>query len=427
MSVGTFILLILVITLVMGVPIAISIGFTSLGYFLFTGQTGQLLMLAQKTFSGMNSFELMAIPMFVLAGDLMFEGKISDALVNFAKSLVGWIRGSMSIVTTLACMLFGAVSGSGPATASAIGSVVAPSLKEDGYPSDFSACCIAAAGPLGSLIPPSITAVVYGVTVGVSVGDLLLAGVYPGIVFGLALMVYQVWVCTHNKYGKIYKFNLKTVGRSFIGAIPALLCPIIILGGIYSGKFTPTEAGAIACLYALLVGMFYYKRIKWKDMPRLLAKSAVMAASILLIIGCISCFSYVLTREKINEAIAVWMISHMSEAWQFILACNLIYLLAGMIENGSSAIILLAPILHPIALQYGIDPVFFGAMTVANLAIGMCTPPMAATLYIAARICNVNITQMCKRILPFLGVLLIALAIVCLTPDAVTFLPYLFK
>ena len=427
MSVGVFILIILVVTLIMGVPIAISIGFTSFAYFIYTGQTNQLLMLAQKTFGGMNSFELMAIPMFVLAGDLMFEGKISDALVNFAKSLVGWIRGSMSIVTTLACMLFGAVSGSGPATASAIGSVVSPSLKEDGYPSDFSACCIAAAGPLGSLIPPSITAVVYGVTTAVSVGDLLLAGVYPGVVFGLSLMIYQVWVCSRNKYGKIYKFNLKAVGVSFVKAIPALLCPVIILGGIYSGQFTPTEAGAIACLYALIVGMFYYRRITWKSLPNLLAKSAIMAASILLIIGCISCFSYVLTREKINEAIALWMISHLSRPWQFILVCNVIYLLAGMIENGSSAIILLAPILHPIALQYGIDPVFFGAMTVANLAIGMCTPPMAATLYIAARICDVNITQMCRRILPFLVTLLIALAIVCLTPGAVTFLPSLFK
>lgn len=427
MSAGTLILIVLVITLIIGVPIGISIGFTSLAYFIYAGATGQLLMLAQRTFAGMNSFELMAIPMFVFAGDLMFEGKISDALVNMAKSLVGWIRGSMTIVTTVACMLFGAVSGSGPATASAIGSVVAPSLKEDGYPMDFAACAIAAAGPLGSLIPPSITAVVYGVTTSVSVGDLLMAGVYPGVIFGLFLMTYQVVVCVRHKHGKLYKFNLKTALISIVKAIPALLCPFIILGGIYSGQFTPTESGAVACLYALLVGMFYYRRIKLKDLPRMLAKSAATAATIMLIIGCISCFSYVLTSEMINESIAKWAITNLSKPWQFILVCNVIYLLAGMIENGSSAIILLAPILHPIAMQYGINPVFFGAMTVANLAIGMCTPPMAATLYIAARICDVNITQMCKRIIPYLLVLLAALAFVCLTPNAVVWLPNLFK
>jgi len=425
MSMGWLILITLLVTLITGVPIAFSIGCTSLAYFLANGQMSQLMAMAQRTYAGLYSFELMAIPMFVLAGDLMFEGKISEALVGFAKSLVGWVRGSTGVVTTLACMLFGAVSGSGPATASAIGAVVAPSFKEDGYPMDFAACCIAAAGPLGALIPPSIMVVVYGCTCGLSVGSLLLAGVYPGIVMGAILMIYEVYCSVHGKYGVIHPFTLKGLAIGFVRAIPALICPVIILGGIYSGYFTPTEAGAVACIYALLVGMFYYRKIKWKDIPKLLARSAVVSATILLIIGTISCFSYVLTKERINEAIALWATTYLSKAWQFILVSNLIYLAAGCIENGSSAIILLAPILHPIAMSYGIDPIFFGAMTVANLCIGMCTPPMAATLYIAARICDVSITQMCKRILPFLAVMLIAILIICLTPGAVTWLPSL--
>ena len=422
---GTLILVTLLVTLLTGVPIAFSIGCTSLVYFIAQGDFNQLMAMAQRTYAGLYSFELMAIPMFVLAGDLMFEGKISEALVAFAKSLVGWVRGSTGVVTTVACMMFGAVSGSGPATASAIGAVVAPSFREDGYPMDFAACCIAAAGPLGALIPPSIMVVVYGCTCGLSVGSLLLAGVYPGIIMGGSLMLYEIYCSVKNQYGVIHPFSLKQLATGFVSAIPALVCPVIILGGIYSGTFTPTEAGAVACLYALLVGKFYYKRIKWSDIPRLLAKSAVVSATILLIIGTISCFSYVLTKERINQAIALWATTHLSQAWQFLLVSNLIYLLAGCIENGSSAIILLAPILHPIALSYGIDPIFFGAMTVANLCIGMTTPPMAATLYIAARICDVGITQMCRRILPFIAMMLLSILIICLTPGAVTWLPSL--
>lgn len=423
MSVGLYIFISLVIFLFLGVPIAISIGLTSLGYFIFYGHLDSLIMTAQLTFNGMNSFELMAIPMFVLAGDLMFEGKISKGLVDLALSAVGWIRGSMAVVTTLACMLFGAVSGSGPATASAIGSVVYPSMKQDGYPPKFAACSIASSGPLGALIPPSIMVVVYGVTTNTSVGSLLLAGVWPGIVMGGCLIIYQIYVSVKNQYGTIYPFSIRNLLVSFVKSIPALLTPIIILGGIYGGIFTPTEAGAAACFYALLVGKFYYKSLKMSDMKGILMRSAVTAATILLIIGCISIFSYVLTREMIPVKIANWSIANLSQPWQFMLMCNVIYFILGMLENGSSAIILVAPILHPIAMQFGIDPVFFGAMTVANLCIGMVTPPMAATLYIAARICHVEIKDMMQGILPFLLVMIIALVIICLTPGMTVWLP----
>ncbi|MDO5115627.1 MAG: TRAP transporter large permease [Synergistaceae bacterium] len=423
MSIGVFLVLCLVVFLLVGLPIAFSLGLTAVAYFFYTDNLRYLIVLAQRMFNGINSFELIAIPLFILAGDLMYEGKISQALVNLAKSLAGSVRGSMAIIATLACMFFGAVSGSGPATTSAISSVMAKGMKEDGYPPVFSACSVAAAGPLGSLIPPSITMVVYGVTTNTSVGELLLAGVWPGVVFGLCLMVYEFYICKKHNYGTILPFSLSNLVKNFVVSIPALLTPVIILGGIYSGIFTPTEAGGTAVFYALLVGMFWSRSIKIKDLPRILLTSGVAAATIIIIIGNVSCLSFVLTREQIPERLAAMAVESLSSPWQFLLVVNIIYIFAGMIENGSSAIVMLAPILHPIALKFGIDPVFFGAMTVANLAIGMVTPPMAASLYIAGRIFDVEIPDVIKGIMPFFYVMLVGLLIVCLTAPMVTWLP----
>ena len=425
MSVGVFLIVCLVVFLFLGVPIAVSLGLTSVAYFFYTDNLRFLIVMAQRTFNGINSFELLAIPLFIIAGDLMYEGKISQALVNLAKALVGSVRGSMAIVSTVACMFFGAVSGSGPATTSAIASVVSKGMNEDNYPPAFSACAVAAAGPLGALIPPSIMMVVYGVTTNTSVGKLLLAGVWPGLVFGGCLMLYEVYICRKYKYGSIIPFSFKTLTKEFVHAIPALLTPTIILGGIYSGMFTPTEAGGAAVFYALLIGVFWNKSIKWRDLPRILKASSITTATILLIIGNVSCFSFVLTREQIPEHLAAVAVQSLSASWQFLIVTNIIYIFAGMIENGSSAILMLAPILHPIAMKFGIDPVFFGAMTVANLAIGMITPPMAATLYISGRIFKVEIPQMIKGIMPFFVVMCIGLLLVCLTYPMVTWLPNL--
>ena len=423
MSIGAFLVLCLVVFLLVGLPIAFSLGLTAVSYFFYTDNLRYLIVLAQRTFNGINSFELIAIPLFILAGDLMYEGKISQALVNLAKSLAGLMRGSMAIIATLACMFFGAVSGSGPATTSAISSVMAKGMKEDGYPPVFSACSVAAAGPLGSLIPPSITMVVYGVTTNTSVGELLLAGVWPGVIFGLCLMVYEFYICKKYNYGTVSPFSLEALAKNLVVSIPALVTPVIILGGIYSGVFTPTEAGGAAVFYALLVGMLWNKSIKVRDLPRILLTSGVAAATIIIIIGNVSCLSFVLTREQIPERLAAMAVQNLSAPWQFLLVVNIIYIFAGMIENGSSAIVMLAPILHPIALKFGIDPVFFGAMTVANLAIGMITPPMAASLYIAGRIFEVEIPDVIKNIMPFFYVMLVGLFIVCATAPMVTWLP----
>ena len=323
MSIGLFLVICLVVFLLVGLPIGFSLGLTAVSYFFYTDNLRYLIVLAQRTFNGINSFELIAIPLFILAGDLMYEGKISQALVNLAKSLAGSIRGSMPIIATLACMFFGAVSGSGPATTSAISSVMARGMKEDGYPPVFSACSVAAAGPLGSLIPPSITMVVYGVTTNTSVGELLLAGVWPGVVFGVCLMVYEFYICKKYKYGTIIPFKLSELFKNFVVSIPALITPVIILGGIYSGIFTPTEAGGAAVFYALLVGMFWSKTIKLKDLPRILLTSGVAAATIIIIIGNVSCLSFVLTREQIPEHLAAMAVQNLSAPWQFLLVVKI--------------------------------------------------------------------------------------------------------
>lgn len=412
------------ILLFIGVPIAATVGLTTIGYLLYDGEFARnITVFASRVFTGMNSFELMAIPLFILAGDLLYEGKISQTLVGLANSIIGSIRGGMAMVSTLACMFFGAVSGSGPATTAAIGSVVAKPMEEEGYPKDFIAATIAASGPLGTLIPPSILMVVYGCTSGVPIASLLMAGIGPGIVYGVCMMIYQHYVCRKHNYGIQRPFSWHEVGRAFKDAILALVVPVIILGGIYSGLFTPTEAAVIAVAYAFVIGMFVYKSISFKTLPRILRESAITTTSIMFITANIAMLSWVLTRERIPETLAAWAISYVKTPMMFIALTNVILLVAGMIEAGSSCIILLAPLLYPIANQFGIDPVFYGTMFVANLAIGMVTPPVAATLYVAQRVVGVDITNIIRRVWPYMIVQIIAL-IICITfPDIILFLP----
>lgn len=409
-----------------GLPIGASIGLVSVGYLLQSMGINGITIFASRLFTGSSSYELMAIPLFVLAGDLLYEGKISKTLVNLANSLVGSITGGMAMVTTLACMFFGAVSGSGPATTAAVGAVVAKPMEEDGYPRDFTAATIAASGPLGVLIPPSILAVVYGCTTGVSIGKLLMAGVGPGITYGVAMFVYEYYTSKKNGYGKKKRFSWDAVFKALKDSMLALMIPIIILGGIYSGIFTPTEAAVVSVVYSFIIGMFVYKSISWKTLPRIFKGSAVTTATIMFITGNIALLSWVLTRERIPETLASMALTYVGTPVMYIMVSNIILLLAGMVESGSSTIILLAPLMHPIAMAFGIDPVFYGAMCVANLAIGMITPPVAATLYVAQRVCGVSITNLIRRIWPYFFAQLIALAICILVPGIITFLPSLF-
>ncbi len=408
-----------------GVPIAISLIMTAITYFVATGDAFYIQIIPQRMFGGISSFELLAIPMFILSGDLLFEGGVSKSLVQLANSLVGHVRGGMSIVTTLACMFFGAVSGSGPATAAAIGAVVAPEMEKSGYDKAFTGAVITASGPLGILIPPSILMVVYGVVTGTSIGALLMAGIGPGIVYGVFLMSYEWYICRKRGYGaNAEPFSVAGVVKAVKNAVWALLIPVIILGGIYSGFFTPTEAAGVAVVYALFVAMVVLKTIAFnKNLFNILLNSSMTTATVMFVVAGVACISWVLTREQIPEMLAEIALSNVSSPLMFMLICNVILFFAGMIENGSACILLLTPLMFPISEQYGIDPVYFGAITVANLAIGMMTPPVATTLYVAAKVTKVPLSKLVPEVIPFCFVLLAALCTLMAFPAITLTLP----
>lgn len=418
-------LIFLLILLSMGVSVAVSLAVTSIGYLILKGESFFLIMIIQRFFSGFDRFQMIAIPMFILCGDILFEGKISKTLVLFVKSLFGGFKGSLSLVTTFSCMLFGAISGSGPATASAIGAVVAPEMEKDGYDKAFTASVIASSGPLGILIPPSILLIVYGAATDTSIAKLFMGGVGAGIFFGLALMLYQYFTCKKMNYGTIEKFELKRVFTTFKSAIWALGAPIIILGGIYGGIFTPTEAGVVAVVYSLFVATCIFRNLNFKKVVSILIQSGITMSTIMFIVGTVSIFSYVLIRENIPQVLTLLTLKHISTPLLFLLVSNFIILIAGMFENGSAVILLLAPIFYPMVIQYNINPIYFGVLMTSNLAIGMCTPPVAVTLYVASRVCKVSFDKITKSIIPFIFVMILAQAILIIFPKIIMFLPNL--
>ncbi|ADE56280.1 TRAP transporter large permease [Aminobacterium colombiense] len=419
-----WLLAILAISIAVGAPIAVSLGLTAVGYFLLKGQASFLFLVAQRLFAGCNSFELIAIPLFVLSGDLMLDGAISKALVDLAKSMFGWVRGNLALTTTLGSMLFGAVSGSGPATASAIGSIVAEPMAEEGYPRAYTSAVIAASSPLGSLIPPSILMVVYGAASGASIAKMLMSGIGPGILFGVLFMVYEIHVGRRAQYGSVSPFSLSQFLVALRKGVWALIAPVIILGGIYSGIFTPTEAAAVTVFYSLFVGMVVNRTIKLKNLPSILLRSGVTSGAILFVLGTVAAFGYVITREGIPQQLTIAATSIIKTPIMFLIVSQVILVVAGMLMNGSAAIMLLVPLFLPTVRQYGIDPVYFGGLMVANLSIGMYTPPVAVTSYVASRIAGASFDETNRALVPFLVVSFIAIVILLLVPGIITFLPH---
>jgi C4-dicarboxylate transporter DctM subunit len=383
--------------------------------------------IAQALVNGCDSFPIMAIPLFILAGEFMGAGGVSKRILNVCNVFFGRISGGLAIVTVAVCMFFAAVSGSGPATAAAVGSVVAPEMERvGGYDKAFTAAVITASGPLGILIPPSILMVVYGVVTNTSIGALLVAGIGPGLVYGAFLVTYEWWVCKKRGYGVVdTRFSLVNVIAAAKKAIWALLIPIIILGGIYSGLFTPTEAAGVSVLYALFVGLFVLRTLNYRNLFNILLNSSMTTATVMLVVGGVSCLSWVLTREQIPEMLTEVALHTVGSPITFMLICNVILLFAGMVENGSACILLLTPLMFPISQRYGIDPVYFGAITVANLAVGMMTPPVATTLYVAAKVVNIPFSRLVPQVIPFCFVLLAALAVLILFPAITMTLPNL--
>lgn len=413
------------------VPIMIALGMASVLYCLITN-TVPIDMITNTYFTSMDSFPLIAIPFFILAGDLMMQGGISKRLINFCLSLVGAIMGALGMVTVLASMIFAAVAGSGTATVACIGGMTIPEMLKQGYEKGFACALAATAGALGPIIPPSVAMILYGVICGVSITELFIAGVIPGIMIAAGLVLLVHFVAKKKGYGANVLEDVKAgkimpVGKAFKEAIWSLLVPAIILGGIYSGMFTPTEAAVIACDVALIVGIFIYKEFKIKDIPAIIRRTAVTGGTVMLLVATATALGRLLTVEQIPNKIAETIIGVSDNKIIILLVINLFLLLVGMFMETYAAIIILAPILLATVVNVGVDPLHFGIIMVFNLTIGLCTPPVGVNLFIASRIGECSLDRMVKPLLSMLGVLLLVLMLITYIPALSMTLPALLR
>lgn len=405
----------LVILFLFGVPIAVAIGLASV-IGIETQERLPLLLVAQRMFTGIDSFPLMAIPLFILAGNLMSAGGISYRLVELAKSLVGGVQGGLACSCVLTCMMFASVSGSSVATTFAIGAILIPAMVKHGYPKPMAASIQASSAELGVLIPPSIPLILYGVSTDTSVGKLFVAGFGPGLLVAASLMILVLVLCRVKGIGMRDGEDRSSVGRAAFAALPALLVPFAILGGIYSGVFTPTEASAAAVAAALIVGMGIYRELKFHMLPDILKQTIISTSAIMIIIAAASLFSFLITRSGLPNEIAAWFKDVFDSRIAFLLAVNVLLLIVGMFIETSAAILVLAPILTPIAVAYGVDPVHFGLIIVVNLALGMITPPLGVNLFAACAVAKLSVDQIIPHLLWFVLTVFGALMIITYVP-----------
>ena len=410
--------------MLIGMPVAVALGLSSLLTILVFGQDS-LASLALKLFETSEQFTLLAIPYFILAGAFMTTGGVAKRMIRFAIACVGHLRGGLAIASVLACMLFAAVSGSSPATVVAVGSIVIAGMVRAGYPKDFAAGVVCNAGTLGILIPPSIVMVVYGAATETSVGKLFMAGVIPGIMLGLMLMT-AIWVLARIKnLPRQPRASIREILTAARDSIWGLMLMVIILGGIYGGIFTPTEAAAVAAVYAFFIAVFVYKDIGFAKVPSVLVDASRVTVMLMFIIANALLFAHVLTTERIPQIIAEHIVAWGMPGWGFLLVVNLLLLIAGAFMEPTGIILILAPILFPIATQLGIDPVHLGIIMVVNLEIGMVTPPIGLNLFVTAGITKMSIGEVVHAALPWLSVLLVFLAIVTYVPMMTLWLPNL--
>lgn len=401
------------VALLVGIPVAFSIMLAAMAV-MTAGDVG-LGMIAQRMFASTNSFPLIAVPFFILAGDLLAQGAISKYLVEFAESFLGMIKGGLSIVSVVTGMFFAAISGSGAATTAAVGATLIPQLKERGYDEDSAAALIAAAGTIGVVIPPSVPMVLYAVSSGESLSRLFTNGFLPGVLMGVILIIIALAQAYKHNYPKGAKFSLKNVLLTFVRAFPGLLMPMIILGGIFSGKFTASEAAAVAVVYALLVSFLVYRDMTFKKLFEIMAGSAKTSAVIMIIIACSGPFGWVLASYKIPEAIAGSILGVSTNQYVLLFMIALVIIIAGVFMETSSAIIILTPVFLPLVQSLGIDLVHFGILFVVGIAIGMITPPVAINLFVASGITGKPIELIAKAVVPYLlGLLFVFLLIVYL-------------
>jgi C4-dicarboxylate transporter DctM subunit len=405
-----------------GMPVSISLGLTVLT-FLFTMTTVPITSVALKLFTGIERFEIMAIPFFILAGNFLTHGGVARRMIAFATSMVGHWHGGLALAGVMACALFAAVSGSSPATVVAIGSIILPAMVKQGFPKQFGAGVITTSGALGILIPPSIVMVMYSVATNTSVGQLFMAGVIPGLVLATMLGLTTWYRARKNNYPRLPKASWGERFRTFRQSIWGLLLIVVVIGGIYSGIFTPTEAAAMSAVYAFFVAVFVYKDLTLKKVPKVLLDSANMSAMLLYIITNAVMFSFLMTSEQIPQVMAQWMLDKGLGVVAFLLFVNVLLLLAGNVMEPSSIVLIMAPILFPVAMKLGIDPVHFGIMMVVNMEVGMCHPPVGLNLYVASGITKMGITELTVAVWPWLLTMLVFLVIVTYWPALSIWLP----
>jgi C4-dicarboxylate transporter DctM subunit len=408
--------------MITGMPISIALGLTVLT-FLFTMTQVPLESVALKLFTGIEKFEIMAIPFFILAGNFLTHGGVARRMIRFATALVGHMHGGLALGGVVACALFAAVSGSSPATVVAIGSILLPAMVKQGYPKKFGVGVIGTSGALGILIPPSIVMVIYAVSTNASIGRLFIAGIIPGIMLAGLLMLVTWIVAKKRDYPRMKRAGLKEVLSAFRESVWGLFLIIVVIGGIYSGIFTPTEAAAMSAAYAFFVSVFVYKDLTLKQVPKVLLDSANLSAMILYIITNAVLFSFLLTSEQIPQGLSTWINEMGLSPWMFLVVVNILLLIAGNFMEPSSILLITAPILFPVAMKLGIDPIHLGIVMTVNMEIGMITPPVGLNLYVASGISGLGLTDTTKACAPWILVMIAFLILITYVPIISTWLP----
>ncbi|MCA9968860.1 MAG: TRAP transporter large permease [Anaerolineales bacterium] len=410
---------------IIGVPIVFAIGIAgAFTYLVFSELPG--FVIAQKMIGGMDSFPILAVPFFVFAGVCMEAGGISQRIVNFANCVVGAIRGGLAQVAIMASMIFAGISGSGVADASAVGSVLIPSMRKKGFSPAFSAALIAAAGSIGMIIPPSLLMIIYGSLTGVSIGAMFVGGIIPGFLVGAGLMIYTFFYARRNDYPVEPLAKFPDIWRSFRGAFWALLTPVLIVGGILGGIFTATEAGAVTAVYTLFISLFVYREMKPGDIKEVFTKSAVITSTVLLILSFATIFSYILALEQVPQAVRTLLLSFASNKYVVLTLILCILIVLGCVIETMVIIIILVPVIAPIGAMIGFDPVQFGVLMVIALNLGGITPPVGVLLFLTSSLAGTKLSSTSREILPIIPIFLVVMAIIVIFPATVTYLPSVF-
>ena len=419
------IILCLFLLFLLGVPISFALGLVSLGALSY--QDFNLLIVIQRMFGGVDSIALIAIPLFMLSGELMFRGGMSKRLVDFADTLLGHFPSGLAMVSILACMFFAAITGSAIAATAAIGGIMIPLMKEKGYDYTFRAPLLACGGSIGPIIPPSSPLLVYGTLANVSVGALFIGGIIPGILMGIGLMIYCYFIGKKRHYvGREKAASFHEILSTGKDTVLALFMPIIIIGGIMSGIFTPTESGAVAVFYSLVVSVFIYHEMDWKTFWEALVNSAKSSGQVLVVVACASLFTWVITVNQVPQSVTAFLQQAIHNKYMLLLVINIILLIAGTFIDTTSAIVIFAPLFIPLVKAMGIDLIHFGMIIAVNLTIGMCTPPLGVCLFVSGSIAKISLKEQMHDLIPMLGVLLVVLLLVTYVPELTLFLPRIF-